>query len=264
MVSKKPIGSITRGTTNPNRLRRVDRYITQLDIWKKVENPIAVDLGYGRSPVTAVELLNRLQKVNPKAKVIGIEIDPVRVMEAQNLQSKDLVFVHGGFEIPIPSNLDGRTNVDLIRVFNVLRQYDESKVKGSWELMQSRLSENGWIVEGTSDEIGRVSSWITLDRSAPRFFSISLRLSGLTEPSKVAERLPKALIHKNSSGNRIHAFLKELDLAWAHNSGYSSFGGSQRFEHTAAQLIAAGWPIHPQPKRWKLGEITIDYEAVAP
>ncbi|NDE69282.1 MAG: class I SAM-dependent methyltransferase, partial [Microbacteriaceae bacterium] len=28
MQSKKPVGTITRGTTNPNRLRRVDRYIS--------------------------------------------------------------------------------------------------------------------------------------------------------------------------------------------------------------------------------------------
>ncbi|MSZ17874.1 MAG: class I SAM-dependent methyltransferase, partial [Actinobacteria bacterium] len=60
---KKPVGAITRGTTNPNRLRRIDRYLTQLAILRKLASPLAVDLGYGKAPVTAVELLARLEKV---------------------------------------------------------------------------------------------------------------------------------------------------------------------------------------------------------
>ena len=72
------MGSITRGTTNPNRLRRVDRYIASLPILRK-ENPVVVDLGFGASPITAVELLDRLQKVNPSVQVVGIEIERERV-----------------------------------------------------------------------------------------------------------------------------------------------------------------------------------------
>lgn len=264
MAAKKPVGSITRGTTNPNRLRRVDRYITQLETWRKVEFPLAVDLGYGKTPVTAFELLHRIQKVNPNSKVLGIEIDPERVSEALPLASKNLNFVHGGFEIPIPAEVSDRKDVDLIRAFNVLRQYDEAEVASAWKLMQSRLSESGFIVEGTCDEIGRIASWITLDREAPRFFTISLRLGGLSEPSKVAERLPKVLIHKNTPGNRIYEFLRDLDLAWARVSGFSSFGASQQFSQAANLLTQMGWPVHQNPKRWRLGELTIDYEAVAP
>lgn len=66
-----------------------------------------------------------------------------------------LSFTHGGFEIPVPSEFSGRQDVDLIRALNVLRQYSESEVRAAWEKMQSRLSENGLIIEGTSDEIGR-------------------------------------------------------------------------------------------------------------
>ena len=43
---KKPVGAITRGTTNPNRLRRVDRYVTSLTFLKDIEQPLAVDLGH--------------------------------------------------------------------------------------------------------------------------------------------------------------------------------------------------------------------------
>lgn len=261
---KKPVGAITRGTTNPNRLRRIDRYLTQLTLLRQLPNPLAVDLGYGKTPVTAVELLARLQKVSPGMRVLGIEIDAVRVSEAKDLEHSKLVFEHGGFEIPIPKVFSDRTDVDIIRALNVLRQYSESEVKPAWALMQSRLSYNGLIIEGTSDEIGRVASWITLDKSQPLSFTISLRLQGLDKPSKVAERLPKILIHKNTPGNRIHQYLQDLDQAWNKAAGFGAFGSSQRFVQTAKTLLQAGWPIENSPRRWRLGELTVAYEAISP
>ena len=261
---KKPVGAITRGTTNPNRLRRIDRYLTQFTFLRHITNPLAVDLGYGKTPVTAVELLARLEKVAPGIRVLGIEIDPARVTEASALENSSLAFEHGGFEVPIPKVFSDRSDVDLIRALNVLRQYSESEVEGAWALMQSRLSENGLIIEGTSDEIGRVASWITLDKSQPLSFTISLRLQGLDRPSKVAERLPKILIHKNTPGNRIHNYLQELDRAWDKAAGFGAFGSAQRFVQTAKTLLQAGWPIENLPKRWRLGELTVNYEAISP
>jgi hypothetical protein len=260
---KKPVGAITRGTTNPNRLRRIDRYLSQLSYLRKLPNPLAVDLGYGKTPVTAVELLGRLEKLAPAIRVLGIEIDPARVSEAKALQHSHLAFEHGGFEVPIPKVFSDREDVDLIRALNVLRQYSESEVLSAWGLMQSRLSNQGLIIEGTSDEIGRVASWITLDKSKPLTFTISLRLQGLDKPSKVAERLPKILIHKNTPGNNIHRYLLELDLAWEKAAGYAAFGSAQRFVQSAKTLLQAGWPIENSPKRWRLGELSVAYEAIS-
>lgn len=260
---KKPVGAITRGTTNPNRLRRIDRYLAQLGYLRQLPAPLAVDLGYGKTPVTAVELLSRLTKVAPGIRVLGIEIDPARVAEAKSLEHSLLAFEHGGFEVPIPKVFSDRTDVDLIRALNVLRQYSESEVESAWSLMQSRLSKDGFIVEGTSDEIGRVASWITLDKSSPLSFTISLRLQALDKPSKVAERLPKILIHKNTPGNKIYNYLQELDLAWEKAAGFGAFGSAQRFVQAAKALRQAGWPIENTPKRWRLGEITVAYEAIS-
>jgi hypothetical protein len=260
---KKPVGAITRGTTNPNRLRRIDRYLSQLSYLRKLPNPLAVDLGYGKTPVTAVELLGRLEKLAPAIRVLGIEIDPARVSEAKALQHSHLAFEHGGFEVPIPKVFSDREDVDLIRALNVLRQYSESEVLSAWGLMQSRLSNHGLIIEGTSDEIGRVASWIMLDKSKPLTFTISLRLQGLDKPSKVAERLPKILIHKNTPGNNIHRYLHELDLAWEKAAGYAAFGSAQRFVQSAKTLLQAGWPIENSPKRWRLGELSVAYEAIS-
>jgi hypothetical protein len=229
-----------------------------------VTNPIAVDLGYGKTPVTAVELLGRLTKVAPTIRVLGIEIDPARVSEAKALEHSHLAFEHGGFEVPIPKAFLDREDVDLIRALNVLRQYSESEVLSAWSLMQSRLSKDGLIIEGTCDEIGRVASWITLDKTKPLTFTISLRLQGLDRPSKVAERLPKILIHKNIPGNNIHRYLQELDFAWDKAAGFGAFGSAQRFVQTAKSLLEAGWPIENSPKRWRLGELTVAYEAISP
>jgi hypothetical protein len=229
-----------------------------------VTNPIAVDLGYGKTPVTAVELLGRLTKVAPTIRVLGIEIDPARVSEAKALEHSRLAFEHGGFEVPIPKAFSDREDVDLIRALNVLRQYSESEVLSAWSLMQSRLSKDGLIIEGTCDEIGRVASWITLDKTKPLTFTISLRLQGLDTPSKVAERLPKVLIHKNIPGNNIHRYLQELDFAWDKAAGFGAFGSAQRFVQTAKSLLEAGWPIENSPKRWRLGELSVSYEAISP
>lgn len=260
MASKRPFGTVTRGTTNPNRLRRVDRYIASLPILRTGE-PVVVDLGFGASPITAVELLARLRKVNPNTHLVGIEIERERVERGLAVATKQLHFMHGGFETPLPSPFERAT---IIRAFNVLRQYDESEVAAAWKSMQARLNADGLLIEGTCDEIGRLSSWVTLDKTQPLSLTISLRLLGLDEPSKVAERLPKVLIHRNVPGELIYDFLKALDAAFAANSALSVFGASQRWIATCKQLAAQGWPLVGDKRRWRLGEVSVDWNAIAP
>jgi len=262
MAAKKPVGAVTRGTTNPNRLRRVDRYICALPVLRKVARPIVVDLGYGGAPFTAVELLARCKDVNPLARLVGVEIEKERVERGLAVATDDLRFTLGGFETPLPK--DFGDNADIIRAFNVLRQYDESEVPAAWKLMQSRLSPDGLLIEGTCDEIGRLASWVTLDRERPLWFTVSLRLAQLENPSKVAERLPKALIHHNVPGEKIHEFLGALDLWWNTHAPLGVFGASQRWIAVCKSMTDAGWPIKPDRARWRLGEITVNWTAVAP
>ena len=56
--ARRPEGTLTRGTTAPNRLRRVDRWIAGVHgpLLRRHERPLVVDLGYGASPVTTAEL----------------------------------------------------------------------------------------------------------------------------------------------------------------------------------------------------------------
>ena len=260
MASTKRIGTVTRGTTNPNRLRRVDRFIATLPVLKKL-SPVVVDLGYGASPITAIELRERLRQVNPSVRIVGVEIEKERVARGLEVAEPGLDFLLGGFETPLPSDID---KADVIRAFNVLRQYDERDVPAAWNLMLSRLNEDGVLIEGTCNEIGRVSSWITLNKNGPQVFTISLHLGSLEQPSIVAERLPKALIHHNVAGERIHEYLKALDQAWATHAPLGTFGAVQRWLAVCETLTAAGWPIVVNRKRWRLGELSVAWSAVAP
>lgn len=260
-----PVGSITRGTTHPNRLRRVDRYCTgplAPLLWRAAAPAVVVDLGYGANPVTTVELQSRLQQVRPDVRVLGLEIDPARVASAQRYATVDRVFARGGFECPMPPGWPAPV---LIRAFNVLRQYPEDAVPGAWALLASRLAPGGVLVEGTCDEQGRLASWVCVDATGrPQTFTMSMRLASLQRPSQVAERLPKALIHRNVLGERVHAWLLALDRAWALAAPIATFGVRQRWLATVQRVKDDGWPVRPGPRRWRLGEVTIDWNAVAP
>ena len=250
-------GRVTRGTTGTNRLRRVDRWIATLPALRSTSDPLVVDLGYGASATTSLELFDRLVTIRPDLEVVGIEIDPARVAKANERAKPGVSFRLGGFEVP-----GGKPIV--IRAFNVLRQYDESEVLENWKRMTARLQPAGTLVEGTCNEIGRVCSWVAITHDGPQSLTVSLRLAELERPSIVAERLPKALIHRNVEGERVHDFLEALDRHWQYNAGVGAFGPSQRWIALAKAIKADGWPVHGPQSRWKLGELTVDWESVKP
>jgi hypothetical protein len=258
-----PVGTITRGTTHPNRLRRVDRWIVARHGHRlRSAGPVdVVDLGFGASPVTTIELADRLRAVAPQARVVGLEIDPARVAEAQRRFPAGR-FGQGGFEL---GERAGR--VALVRAMNVLRQYDEAAVAGAWGTMLDACRPDGVVVEGTCDELGRLASWVCLSAAdgaaVPRSLTISLRLAGLARPSEVAARLPKALIHRNVPGRGIHAFLMALDDAWDAASPYRDLSARQRWIHACAGVQERGYRLLDGAGRWRLGEVTVVWEDVA-
>lgn len=269
------VGRITRGTTGTNRLRRVDRWIARHPVLRRTLDPLVVDLGYGASGVTAFELEARLRRARPDVEVLGLEIDPARVARARDQLEETragrtpfapdsrVSFARGGFEVPLPASLSGRRPA-VIRAFNVLRQYDESDVAATWARLSARLQPDGILVEGTCDELGRVCTWIEVGSDAsPRSLTLSLRLAGLEFPSIAAERLPKALIHRNVPGEPVHAFLNALDAEWVRAVASSSFGPEHRWRSALQAMADAGWPVQGR-SRWRLGEVTVPWSLVTP
>jgi hypothetical protein len=257
----RALGVPTRGTTNPNRLRRVDRWLTGTPVVSQAlasPAPLVVDLGYGASAVTTVELLARLRTIRPDVRVLGLELDPERVaLAAPAADPPWLEFRRGGFE------LAGARPV-LLRAFNVLRQYEEPAALAAWRTMLDHLAPGGLLVEGTCDEIGRRCCWVTLDVAGPRTFTLACKTSTIDRPSDLAERLPKALIHRNVPGERVHALLSELDACWATAAPFAPFGPRARWAESVRLLAGRGWPVVDRPRRWRLGEVTLAWSAVAP
>lgn len=255
-----PIGSITRGTTGTNRLRRVDRWIGRLPAFLRSPAPLVVDLGFGASPATALEMHDRLALIRDDVRVVGIEIEPARVALAQLSARDGVSFGLGGFEVP----LDGGRPATVIRAFNVLRQYDETDVLAHWHRMADRLEPGGMLVEGTCSESGRVASWVDVTPAGPTSLTVSLRLTDLELPSIVAERLPKVLIHRNVPGERVHALMADLDRHWRRHVGLGTWSPSQRWIATVESLEDDGWPVIGARGRSRLGELTVAWDAVAP
>ena len=248
-------GVPTRGTTNPNRLRRVDRWLagTQSGRLRDAVDPLVVDLGYGRTPVTTVELAERLRDVRPNVRVVGLEIDAERVAAAAPLADPPrLEFARGGFE------LAGMQPV-LVRAMNVLRQYSEEEVAAAWRTMAGQLARGGLVVEGTCDELGRIATWAVVSDGRPSSLTFSARLSDLDHPATFAERLPKALIHHNVEGEPVHNLLLTLGRAWETEA--TPFGPRQRWLATVRRMRDEGWPVLDGPHRWRRGELTLPWPA---
>ena len=261
--ASRPVGNVTRGTTSPNRLRRMDRWIAAVHapaLRRAPARPLAVDLGFGAAPWTAVELLQRLRPVRTDLRVAGVEIDPERVAAARPYERDGLSFLRGGFEVGLP---DGARPL-LIRAANVLRQYEEDQVVPAWERLCARLARpDGLLVDGTCDEIGRRHVWVALGPEGPRTVTFAARLATLRTPSDLAERLPKALIHRNVPGEPVHAFLRDFDRAWAAAAPYGALSARQRWLQ-AVRALAGEWPVDGGPRRWRQGEVTVAWGALAP
>jgi hypothetical protein len=250
------LGLATRGTTAPNRLRRVDRWLTAVHgelLRTAAGTPLVVDLGYGDTPVTTVELHTRLLEVRADLQVVGLEIDQDRVDAAAGAVREGLDFRRGGFELAGLRPL-------VVRAFNVLRQYEPETAAAAWTTLRAGLAPGGLVVEGTSDEVGRLAAWVTLDADGPRTLTLAAHLAALGRPSDLAERLPKALIHSNRRGEPVHELLSALDTAWEHAAGQAAFGPRARW---VAACAALDWP-GADVQRTRLGELTVPWASVAP
>jgi hypothetical protein len=252
-----PVGQLTRGTTGHNRLRRCDRWLVHSPrvrtALQSAAEPLVVDLGYGALPVTTLELASRLHTVRTDVRVLGLEIDPQRIVPPQ----AGVEFARGGFE------LAGHHPV-LVRAFNVLRQYPEDAVEQAWALMRARLAPGGLIVDGTCDELGRRCGWVLLDGQGPVSLTLACDPFAIDRPSDLAERLPKVLIHHNVSGQPVNTLLADADRAWASVAGHGVFGPRERWRAMLNMLRDNGLPVEPPRRRLRDGVLTVPWATVAP
>lgn len=261
------LGEVTRGKTRPNRLRGVDAFLLRYaePLIRREDGAWAgawtVDLGYGAEPATTLEMARSLRRINPQARVLGVEIDAERVAAAQPFADALTEFRLGGFNLPLRTSPGGRPeHVRLIRAFNVLRQYDEPSVATAWAQMAQALLPGGLLVEGTSDPLGRLWVANVLRRVLPAadgadvapllhhealVFGTSLKEP--FDPTDLQAVLPKNLIHRVLPGEPIHAFFAAWLRAARAEVGRRAFGPRQWFVATAEALAR-----DPGPHGWRI------------
>ena len=256
----RALGLPTRGTTAPNRLRRNDSWLCDDATVRSAlahQEPLVIDLGFGASAVTTVELAGRLRVESADVRVLGLEIDGERVAAAKpSADPPRLDFARGGFEF-------AGHRPDLVRAMNVLRQYDEGAAMDAWRTMAAGLAPGGVLVEGTCDELGRVGSWVLVDANGPISLTLSCAVGYLDHPATLAERLPKALIHHNVPGHPVHALIVGLGRAWDASAPLAVFSARQRWAAAVDQL-ATEWPVLSRARRHRLGEVTVAWSAMLP
>ena len=264
--SSHPIGSSTRGKTAANRLRRTDiflsRYAPNLIEMPNPTEQIAyfVDHGYGSEPLTTLESAKRFRKLNPNLPVLGIEIDPERVEKALPYNEENTHFRLGGFNLPLKQNETAR----MIRSFNVLRQYEENKVREALLLLAKGLIIDGILFEGTSDPFGRL--WVA--NLFRKTVEDPIRLEGLVfstnfrwgfEPDYFQPVLPKNLIHKMVEGEPIYKFFSVWKEAAKLTIAYKEYGLRQWFVAAALTLAELGYSIDQRKKMLKNGFLVWKY-----
>ena len=258
----RALGLPTRGTTNPNRLRRMDNWIVAhaRRPCARRADPLVVDLGYGATPVTAVELAARLARVRPDVRVLGLEIDPERVAGR----------AAGGR--PAPADLRARR----LRAGRArARRWcapptccasttRPAAAGGVADRCARTWPPGGLLVEGTCDELGRRGCWVLLDARRPADAHVRLPASSTSSGrADLAERLPKALIHHNVAGPAGARAAARLRRGLGRRG--AAVGRSaprQRWTAACAGLADAGWPV--DVTRARHGELTVPWAAVAP
>jgi hypothetical protein len=274
----KPEGQATRGKTAGNRLRRVDNFLLAYDpgLLRRADGLFAkalyVDLGFGADPVTTLESAERLRRLNPGLPVLGVEIDPARVAQAQPFADAHTFFRLGGFNLPLQTWPNGRPErVRLIRAFNVLRQYDEAEVAPTYARLAEFVLPGGLLIEGTSTPFGRL--WVanllrrTTAPPSPHAWQaealvFSLNFRADFEPGAFQAVLPKNYIHRVVPGQPIYDFFQAWKQAALETRPLKVWGRRQWFAAAAKNLATRGYAINLR-RKW-LAKGYLIWEQTAP
>lgn len=262
----KILGQITRGKTAPNRLRKTDTFLAvAYPEFVRHLPGLYVDLGYGAFPVTSVETLTRLRRLNARLRVLGVEIDPQRVVDAQPFAQPGLEFRLGGFNLP----LKGHERAAVVRAFNVLRQYSEADVEAALAALETACVPNGLLIEGTCNPDGRLMTFNLFQKNAGAHRDMPLQRNALVfAPSLHAEFLPRQLqpvlpknfIHHAEPGGLIDQFFAAWHKSWqaARAQGRDV---RQVFYHAALRLAETyGFNVDRRPALLKRGFLCLGPE----
>ena len=267
------MGHPTRGKTASNRLRRVDNFILlrEPSLLMRTDGLFAealfVDLGYGFDARTTLESALRFRRVNPRLKILGVEIDKERVEAALPFADELTFFRLGGFNLPIQAG----ESVRLIRAFNVLRQYEEQDFAPAYEQLARYVLPGGMMIEGTSNPFGSIwaanlarktletdglPSKIAAWRIEALVFSTNFRMGFDVEEFQTI--LPKNLIHRMVPGEEVYEFFEAWKRSAQETVSFKTYGAKQWFIATAEALAGKGYKVNLQRKFLSKGYLVLE------
>ena len=249
VARQRPVGTITRGTTNPNRLRRVRPLAGRARRPGGCADPPVrrswSTSGTAPRPSPPSSCTTGCGGSAPDVEVVGIEIDPARVAAARPLERPGLDFRLGGFEVPLRGRRAPGRRAGLQRAAPVRR--------GARSPVRGRRCRTGWPPTACSStapatsSVGR-SAWVAVGRSGP--LSLTLSLAAARAGAPLRRRRAAAQVADPPQRRRasaVHAYLTALDRAWARQAPHGAFGARQRFLATAGALREEGWPLLDGP-----------------
>ncbi|MDX2075408.1 MAG: class I SAM-dependent methyltransferase [bacterium] len=257
----KPQGQPTRGKTALNRLRQVDNFICLT--WGhqlSVGAPLLVDVGYGEYAWTALEMHTRLQTINPNCRLLGIEIDPIRVKNAlPHVNPPQIDFRLGGFNI---TDILGDKPATLIRAYNVLRQYDESAVTDALNTMADALCDGGLLIEGTSTPTGRIVAFDVYQKKRDALIHRQLvfgtNFRHADTPTEFQAILPKRLIH-HAYDDDVATFFRTWERGFNLARGAGMFHHRRRWGYAGRYLHEqGGYAINTQRRIMGRGYLVLN------
>jgi hypothetical protein len=226
---------------DPNLINRTDGDFS---------HALFVDLGYGAEATTTLESAERMRRMNPHLRILGVEIDKERVNAAIPFSDDRTFFRLGGFNLPL---LPGET-VRLIRAFNVLRQYEEAAFAPAYERLAQYVLPGGLMIEGTSDPYGRI--WVanvvrklSLGNWDFEALAFSTNFRSGFDPAQFQAVLPKNYIHHVVPGEAIFDFFEAWKRSLAETIASKAWGTRQWFIAAAESLAEKGYKISLQ-KKW--------------
>lgn len=215
VTAKGRLGQQTKGLTCENRLRQIDTFICiQYNGLIQRKDAIFVDVGFGKYPTTTLETHRRLKALNSVIKTIGTEINTERYLYAKNYEQANAEFRLGGFNLPLHRD----EKASIIRCYNVLRQYPEDEFLAAIENMGRYLVNGGIIIEGTSDQFGRLISFNLFEKLDNRICNLGLvfgtNFRSPFYPRDFQSVLPRNLIQRMITGEWIYQFFDDWNSSF--------------------------------------------------
>ncbi|HLT29170.1 MAG TPA: methylase [Myxococcaceae bacterium] len=201
--------------------------------------PVVVDLGFGETPVTSLELLETLRAMHLETPgVIAVEQASHRVAAARASTAEDtrLAFREGGFDLPVHPGEDVRW----VRVMNVLRGYPLEAAREAHQRLGRCLPDEAWVWEGSADPRGHLLTCHLLRVRGGTLERVGLLFGTDFDrgfaPLQFRDWLPRDLRRSVRPGHPLHAFFAHWTAAFEAARGAGVQTSRERFRVSIRRL----------------------------